>query len=261
VTGKVGINLRLSGDSLLYAFIATGHKSGGLNPLAATAAPVGTAPPLFRPEEVTDYELGWKDSFLNEHLRTQLDGFYDIYENYQVGILDRASGLTQLLNVSDNTQVYGFEAQAQGLLGGFSFDVSLAWLSSSLGSFFAIDSRFPALGAQDLTGRNLPNAARWTGSAGIQYTMPLAGGHLTPRIDYGFIGNRSASVFEVNSLDHLASQGVFNAQLTYGWGADWQVAARATNLFDLHYISSLSLGSLAQAGPPRQFGVRVYKSF
>jgi iron complex outermembrane receptor protein len=157
--------------------------------------------------------------------------------------------------------VYGVEAQAQGVFGGFSFDANLAWLSSSLGSFHAIDSRRPALGSQDLTGRNLPNAARWTVSAGMQYAMPLAGGHLTPRIDYGFIGSRSASVFEVDSLDHLASQGLFNAQLTYDWGADWQVSAYASNLFDLHYISSLSLGSLAQAVPPRQFGVRVYKSF
>jgi outer membrane receptor protein involved in Fe transport len=91
--------------------------------------------------------------------------------------------------------------------------------------------------------------------------MPLAGGHLTPRVDYGFVGGRSASVFEVSSLDHLSSQGIFNAQVTYDRGSDWEVAAYGTNLADLHYLSSLSLGNLAQAGPPRQFGVRVLKSF
>jgi iron complex outermembrane receptor protein len=134
-------------------------------------------------------------------------------------------------------------------------------LSSSLGSFRAIDSRFPLLGSQDLTGRNLPNAARWTVSAGMQYAIPLAGGHLTPRVDYGFVGTRSASVFEVSALDHLSSQGLFNAQLSYDWKPDWQMTAYATNLLNLRYISSLSLGSLAQAGPPRQFGLRVLKSF
>jgi iron complex outermembrane recepter protein len=261
VTGKVGVNYHLGNDSLLYAFVATGHKSGGINPLAATAAPAGTAPPLFRPEEVTDYELGWKDTFFNKHLRTQLDGFYDLYKHYQVGVFDRASGLSQLLNASDDTRIYGIEAQAQSIFGGLSFDTNLAWLHSSLGTFSAIDSRFPAAGAQDLTGRNLPNAARWTVSAGAQYSWALAGGHLTPRIDYGFVGSRSASVFEVEALDHLASQGLFNTQLMYDWGGDWQVTAFATNLFDLHYVSSLSLGNLAQAGAPRQFGVKVYKSF
>jgi iron complex outermembrane receptor protein len=261
LTGKAGINFRVNDDSMLYAFAATGHKSGGINPLASTAAPAGTPPPLFRPEEVTDYELGWKHSFLDRHLRTQLDGFYDVYKDYQVGIFDTSTGLTQLLNVPDNTRIYGVEAQAQGAFGGFSFDANLAWLSSSLGSFRAIDSRFPALGSQVLTGRNLPNAARWTVSAGMQYVFPLAGGHLTPRVDYGFVGARSASVFEVGTLDHLSSQGLVNAQLTYDWTNDWQLAAYATNLLNLHYISSLSLGSLAQAGPPRQFGVRVFKSF
>ena len=68
-------------------------------------------------------------------------------------------------------------------------------------------------------------------------------------------------MFDVTALDHLPSQNVFNAQLSYDWGQDWQVTAFATNLFNLRYISSLSLGSLAQAGPPRQFGLRVYKSF
>jgi iron complex outermembrane receptor protein len=261
LTGKLGINVHLTADTLLYAFVATGHKSGGINPLAATAAPAGTPPPLFKPEEVTDYEIGWKDSFFGQRLRTQLDAFYDVYKNYQVGIFDTATGLTQLLNVADNSRVSGIEAQAQGVFGGFSFDANVAYLSSSLGTFHAIDSRAPLLGSQDLTGRQLPNAARWTVSAGVQYAFPIAGGHLTPRVDYGLVGGRWATVFEVTPLDHLPAQNVFNAQLAYDWGQDWEVAAYATNLFNLRYISSLSLGSLAQAGPPRQFGLRVLKSF
>jgi iron complex outermembrane receptor protein len=261
VTGKAGLNVHISDATLLYAFVATGHKSGGINPLAATAAPAGTPPPLFKPEEVTDYEIGWKNSFFGKRLRTQLDAFYDTYKDYQVGIFDTGTGLTQLLNVPENSRVSGLEAQAQGVFGGFSFDANLAWLSSSLGKFQALDSRTPRLGAQDLTGRELPNAARWTVSAGVQYALALPGGHLTPRLDYGLVGARWATVFQVTQLDHLPTQNVFNAQLAYDWGQDWEVAAYATNLFNLKYISSLSLGSLAQSGPPRQFGLRVYKSF
>jgi iron complex outermembrane receptor protein len=261
LTGKFGVNFRLTDESLLYAFVATGHKSGGINPLAATAAPAGTPPPLFKPEEVTDYEIGWKDTFLNKRLRTQLDAFHDIYQNYQVGIFDTGTGLTQLLNVKDNSRVSGLEAQVQAVLGGFSFDANAAYLSSALGTLYAIDSRYPRLGSQDLTGRQLPNAARWTVSAGVQYAFGLGIGQLTPRLDYGMVGNRYATVFQVTPLDHLAAQNVFNAQLAYDWAQGWEVAAYASNLFDLKYISSLSLGNLAQAGPPRQFGVRVMKSF
>jgi iron complex outermembrane receptor protein len=261
LTGKVGINFHLADDALLYAFVATGHKSGGINPLASTAAPAGTPPPAFKPEEVTDYEIGWKDTFLNKRLRTQLDAFHDVYKSYQVGIFDTRTGLTQLLNVNDDSRVSGLEAQVQGVFGGLSFDANVAYLSSSLGTFHAIDSRKPLLGSQDLTGRQLPNAAHWTVSAGVQYAFATGSGHLTPRLDYGLVGARSATVFEVTALDHLPAQNVFNAQLAYDWAEDWEVAAYATNLFNLKYISSLSLGSLAQAGPPRQLGVRVVKSF
>jgi iron complex outermembrane receptor protein len=261
VTGKVGVNINLGPDGLVYAFVATGHKSGGINPLAATAAPAGTPAPVFRSEEVTDYEIGWKHSFFGSRLRTQLDAFYDTYKDYQVGIFDTGTGLTQLLNVPGNSRVDGLEGQAQGAFGGLSFDLNLAYLSSSLGTLHAIDSRHPVLGVQDLTGRQLPNAARWTASTGVQYEFVVANGHLTPRVDYGLVGARSATVFDAQPIDHLPSQGIFNAQLGYGWDRDWEITAYATNLLNLKYISSLSLGSLAQAGAPRQFGLRVFKSF
>jgi iron complex outermembrane receptor protein len=262
LTGKVGVNYQLSDDSLLYAFVATGHKSGGINPLASTAAPAGTAAPVFKPEEVTDYEIGWKDSFFGDQLRTQIDAFYDTYKHYQVGIFDTGTGLTQLLNVPGNSKVDGVEGQTQAVFGDLSFDANVSYLGSSLGTFAAIDSRNPLLGLQDLKGRQLPNASHWTGSAGVQYTFHLANSDtLTPRIDYGLTGARWTTVFDVNPIDHLPAQNIFNAQLTYDTGENWEVAAYATNLFNLKYVSSLSLGSLAQAGPPRQFGVRVSKAF
>ncbi len=262
LTGKVGVNLHLSDDSMLYAFVATGHKSGGINPLASLGAPAGTAAPVFKPEEVTDYEIGWKNSFFANQLRTQIDAFYDTYKNYQVGIFDTGTGLTQLLNVPGDSKVDGLEGQAQAVFGGLSFDASVSYLDSSLGTFSALDSRHPLLGLQDLKGRQLPNASHWTASAGVQYAFRLENGDtLTPRIDYGLAGARWTTVFDVNPVDHLPAQNLFNAQLTYDTSNNWEIGAYATNLFDLKYVSALALGSLAQAGPPRQFGVRISKSF
>jgi iron complex outermembrane receptor protein len=262
LTGKFGLNVHLTQNSLLYGFVATGHKSGGINPLAATAAPAGTLAPTFEPEEVTDYELGWKDSFRDDRLRTQINAFYTDYENYQVGIFDTGTGLTQLRNVPGTSTVKGIEAQAQAAFADLQLDANLAYLDTSLGTFSAIDSRNPGLGVQNLTGRQLPEAPRWTASAGVQYTFHLANGNtLAPRIDYGMTGARWAAVFAVDASDRLQQRNVFNAQLVYENGSDWELTAYATNLFDSHYISSLSLGSLAQAGPPRQLGVRLQKSF
>ncbi|MEA1672728.1 TonB-dependent receptor [Nitrospirillum sp. BR 11163] len=260
-TGKANVNFHVSDTDMVYAFVATGHKSGGINPFAATGLPAGTPAPAFKPEEVTDYEIGWKSTFFSNHLRTQVGGFYNVYENYQVSTFDPTTGLSALHNATGTSIIDGVEAQAQAVFGALSLDFGAAYLNTELGAFSAVDGRFPTLGFQDLTGRQQPNAAHWTVNAGVQYAFAIGDATLTPRLDYGMVGSRWASVFAVSPTDRLAAQNLFNAQVAYDTPSKWSVVAYATNLFDLHYISSLSLGSLAQAGAPRQFGLRVSKSF
>jgi len=249
LTGKIDVNYKVGDQGLLYA-------------IAALGAPVGTPAPEFKPEEVTDYEAGWKQSFLDGHLRTQIDGYHYAYQNFQVSIFDPASVLSEVKNASGTSTIDGVEAQGEGAFGDLSFDFGLSWLQSRLGNFSALDPRSPAKGLQNLTGRPLPNAAPWTANAGVQYAFHLGDGDtLTPRIDYGMLSSRWATVFEVSPFDRLSEQNLVNAELTYTRHDDWQITAYATNLSDQHYISSLSLGTLANAGPPRQYGVRVSKSF
>jgi len=262
LTGKVALNYRLGRNGLLYAFIATGQKSGGINPLAAIGSPAGTLAPAFRPETVTDYEIGWKQTMLHGHLRTQFDAYRYDYRDFQVTVYDTATALGQVKNASGTTTLKGIEGQAQAQFGGFAFDLGVAYSNSALGLFSAIDARQAALGPQVLNGRALPNAPEWTFNAGAEYAADLGHGDtLTPRIDVGHVGNRWSTVFQLAGYDVLPAQTLVNAQLTYARRDGWQVTAYATNLFNLHYVSSLSLGTLASAGPPRQFGLRVRKSF
>jgi iron complex outermembrane receptor protein len=262
LTGKIGLDYRLGERGLLYAFVATGQKQGGIGPLAGLGLPAGTPGPLFKPEEVTDYELGWKDTFLDGRLRLQLDGYHYDYKNFQVSIFDPSNALGVIRNVTGTTTIEGVEAQGAGVFGDLSIDFGASYNHSSLGEFSAIDPRFVAAGPQNLAGRPQPNAPQWTASLGAQYVFHTGDGDtLTPRIDYGMVGARWATLFHVSPTDRLSEQSIVNAQLTYARGDDWRVIAYTTNAFDLHYISSLSLGSLASAGPPRQYGLRISKTF
>jgi iron complex outermembrane receptor protein len=211
---------------------------------------------------VTDYELGWKDTFLDGRLRLQLDGYHYDYKNFQVSIFDPGNALGVIRNVSGTTTLEGVEAQGAGVFGDFSIDFTASYNHSKLGAFSAIDPRRAAAGLRNLTGREQPNAPPWTVSIGGQYTFHVTDGDtLTPRVDYGMVGARWATLFQVSPTDRLSEQNIVNAQLTYARSDNWRVIAYATNLFDQHYISSLSLGSLASAGPPRQYGLRISKSF
>jgi iron complex outermembrane receptor protein len=74
-----GINYNLSPDSLLFASVATGYKSGGFN--TGAQLPYN---PTFGPENLTDYELGWKTKLFDNRAQINVDAFYMPYKNYQV---------------------------------------------------------------------------------------------------------------------------------------------------------------------------------
>jgi iron complex outermembrane receptor protein len=252
LTGKIDLDWTLDEHNFLYAFVATGHKGGGIN---------GSGP-IFQPENVTDYELGWKGTFFNGRIRTQFGGFYENYKNFQLAVFEPTLGLGLDENAAGTTAVKGIEAQMQAAFGALSFNLGTSYVSTSLGQFSAIDSRHTALGVQTLTGRPLPNAPLWTAQAGIQYVFDL-GAHqaLTPRVDYGLVGSRWATVYQVPPGDFLAEQNIFNAQVKYDASESLAFTAYATNVTNDHYVALQLLGNLGMPGPPRQFGIRVSKSF
>jgi iron complex outermembrane receptor protein len=252
VTGKAALDWTLNRYNILYTFVATGNKAGGLNANGIA----------FGPENVTDYEVGWKSTLLSGHVQLQLDGFWENYTDFQLPIFEPTLGEGVDANASGTTVVKGVEVQTQAVVGGLSIDFGGSFDPSAIGQFSAIDERYLTKGVQGLTGRPLPNAPRWTAHAGVQYTFALGVlQSLTPRVDYSYTDARWATVFEVDPYDHLYAQNVTNADLTYDGPDNWQVTAYATNLFDLHYVSTQLLANLGYAGPARQVGVRVLKSF
>ncbi|MBW4329928.1 TonB-dependent receptor plug domain-containing protein [Stakelama sp. CBK3Z-3] len=270
VTGKVALNWTIDADNFVYAFVATGHKAGGLNGVNLSFV----TPQPFEPEEVTDYEIGWKATLLNGHLRTQLGGYYNDYRNFQVSIVDPDTpAITSVYNVPSSTKLYGVEFSAQGSFGGLAFDLAASVSNSKLGRFYAFDPRLahsgvcdPETGPEtatclDLTGNRQSYAPRFTLSTGIQYAIALNDNMtLTPRVDYSHISSTWGTLFEQRALgDFLVARDIVNAQLTLDKGP-WTIAAYSTNLTDQHYIAAIN-NLRRLAGAPRQYGVRVSRSF
>jgi iron complex outermembrane recepter protein len=269
VTGKVNLEWTLDANNFLYAFVATGHKGGGINGVGIPTAGFPTAPsppadlpPSFKAEDVTDYEVGWKANWFDNHLRTQVGAFYNDYQNFQVALLSLTTFSGQVENVPGKTQVSGFEAQGQAQFGNLSFNFGGSYLNTALGHFSAIDPNNIGLGFQNLTGREQPNAPKWTAQFGVQYVYDLPGNAtLTGRADYAYISSRWSGLFDYFPGNFLPADQLVNAQLVYARPDNWSVTLYGTNLFNLQYAASGTLGTLAIAGPPRQFGVRVMKSF
>lgn len=266
---KASLGWRINPNHYLYAFVATGFRPGGLN------VPVGLGlPDPFKPEKVTSYELGWKADLAHGHLRTTLTGFYNDYKDFQVIIgypTFPTFGIE--LNVPGSTKIYGVEAEAELHFGGFSLDAGVNALHSELGQFFASDPRVPSLLPCDpfsgpvsvtcinLQGRRQTYAPNTTFNVGAQYQFVLDDKNkITPRLNFGHVGSQWATLFENPALgDRLGDRNILNAQLAWGHGS-WTVTAYATNLTDQHYVGALN-SNLYFAGSPRQFGVKVLKTF
>ncbi|HRD45111.1 MAG TPA: TonB-dependent receptor [Caulobacter sp.] len=269
VSGKVALSWTVNDHNFLYGFVATGFRAGGLN------VPVGLGVPApFDPEEVTQYEIGWKAGFLGGRIRTQIDAFYNDYKNFQVTIgypLIPVFGFE--VNNPGTTKIYGIEAQLEAVFGPLSVDAGLGWMRSSLGKFYATDPRAAAFGACDpatgpesptcidLEGRDQTYAPNVTFNVGGQYRFTLDNGDtITPRLNYGYVSPQWATLFQNRARgDRIEQRNMLNAQLA--WTHDDIVTTLyATNLTDETYIAAINSG-LRFAMPPRQFGLRVMKVF
>lgn len=274
-TGKVALNWTANDDNFFYAFAAKGFKSGGFD--------FGFPSPQFQPEVVWDYEVGWKSYFLDRHIRTQLGGFWNTYQNLQVTVINPVSGNSSLSNIGQST-IKGFEAQAEGRFGGFRVDGAASYVDSTLGSISLVNARLlPGGGAVNLgpqcapgvpaggcfnylptivsvSGRANPYAPQWTYNIGAEYTFDLAGGaSLTPRLNYSYQGSQWTTLIEAPATDLLPAYGLLNATLTYR-KADWRVEAFGSNLANKVYVIGQS-GNNQFYGAPRQFGLRVSRAF
>jgi iron complex outermembrane receptor protein len=93
--------------------VATGNKPGGGN-----SSTLLSLPPPIKAENVTDYEVGWKATLLDGHLRTQLGAYYNDYTDFQVSIDSPTVPNTVLiLNVPTSTVNYGAEASGDAVFG------------------------------------------------------------------------------------------------------------------------------------------------
>jgi iron complex outermembrane recepter protein len=266
VTGKLAVNWQPNERHFFYAFAARGYKPGGFNSPSSE----------FGPETVWDYEIGWKATWADGRLRTQIGAFYNDYSGLQFDVIEPSTGVAAVRNIGSAT-IKGVEAQVQGQFGSLGFDLGVAYVSSRVDPLTLINARaLPPgqLGPQCPTG--VPSAPplcfdyvpftitngggpnlyspEWTFNAGIEYRMPIGSGSLTPRLNYGYVGDRF-DYFAYGPGDRLAERGLLSASLTLAVG-QWRIEAFGTNLTNKTYISGRS-GDNEFYGAPREYGVRA----
>lgn len=220
-------------------------------------------------EEVWDYELGWKSTLAGGHLRTQIDGFYMNYQNFQLNIYNPQTGASNVEGASHAADD-GIEAQAQAQFGGFAFDAAGAYVHTSLGNQIIYDTRYPIPLPFQVQGHQLPYAPVLSGNLGVQYAVPVGRGTLTPRLQLSYVGYQWATVYQVAQgpyqpgRDYIPSRGLIDAMLTWSLSSAWELEAFGMNLGNqlyVNYVTSNNVVSNVFLGTPRTYGARLAYHF
>ena len=89
-TGRFGINWYYNEETLIFASISTGFKSGGFNSQLVFGPPAAIDP--VEDEKITAYEIGLKTDFWDGKARINAAAFYYDYRDLQLGIFELVPG-------------------------------------------------------------------------------------------------------------------------------------------------------------------------
>ena len=220
--------------------------------------------PNYDPTKVTTFEVGWKATMLDGNLRTQVDAFYNKIKDYQINYLDVTTGRSAYQNLRDDTFIRGIEFTAQGTWGGFSVDLGVALLDSELGNAQILDTVLNR--TIDPKGNPHPYTPDYTVNIGAEYTFDIAGGTLTPRIDFSWVDEQTITATDRVTtagipIDRIFKHNLINAQIVYEHGP-WRATAYVTNVDKEEYIEAHGgPGYNAYPNEPRRVGLRINREF
>ena len=287
------LSYQVTPDAMVYAEYSTGFRGGGFSPRSSNALQV-TA---FNPEDVKNYELGFKSEWFMRRVRLNADIFYMTDHGQQnflsdcqpCGTPERPGPFTPWFHAinAGNSVNEGFEVEfAARPIEGLQIDSSLGYLHYKLQD--DADRKLVGLCSVFSNGVNCPQtrAPKWTFSTGVQYRIDMGmAGSLTPRLDaqvtsriyfatYSDIAGApppmptSTLTNPAGGFGYQAGYTLLNGRLT--WAAPdgkWTAAFSVSNLTNKAYFNGkLALFALlgreqGNIAPPRQWLVTVRRDF
>lgn len=256
VTGRLGLDWRPQDDTLLYASLSTGFKSGGFsgsyNASLAATEPVGS-------EDIINFEVGYKATLLDGRLRLNAAAFTYEVQDYQAQVFLTVADGSVITNAGDVTGT-GAEVEVTAqvtenfeLIGGVGL-LETEFDSEQL--FFVAGDEYT------LDGNELPSAPELTWNLVARYYIGLGNaGELSLQADYAWQDEHFLQI-ENDPYSHHDSYGIANARISWlSPSARWTVEAFVKNAADEEYFTyQNTLGpdwGYGVWGMPRTTGVKV----
>ncbi|MBO9376548.1 TonB-dependent receptor plug domain-containing protein [Sphingomonas histidinilytica] len=254
-TFHAAANYQWTPRNLLYAKYDTGYKSGGFTDLQ-----------VYGPENITAWEVGSKNRFLNNTLQLNLSAFLYRYKDQQVQ--------QQITLPSGGIGTGTVNAGASKLYGG---DIDIVYQvtpNDRIELFGAyLHARFTDFVAvvngrnQQLAGNRLQQAPDWVFNAGYEHVFPVGDGSITTRLQTHY---ESKSYFTFTNYEADKQPGYMRSDIIVTYTAPddrWRLEGYVRNLEDKLIFSNADVVSTTyvsyryQYQAPRTYGARLTVNF
>ena len=275
-TYTLGLDKKVSDDLFVYFTTRTGYRAGGINTPAMASSLAQFQD--FRPQKVTDYEIGahtkWQAGGLAG--RFNIAVYRDSYSDLQLqatGFLPTSviGGVPLGANAPSNESLSLNAGKA--VFEGVEFDgtvVPLQGLTLSYGAAY-IDARYtslavPAIVLPFFQAQNFSGSPRWSYQGSVQYTLPIhpgIGGDIVANGDFYHI----AKQYQGFALLPAYALADFSASWQQVAGQQLDLTAFVDNAFNKTYVNNVSLNApgvgvySGSYGPPRMYGLRLRYRF
>ncbi len=276
--GRLNLTYDISDDLMIYGTWSEGYRPGGVNRR-------GTLPPYLS-DYLTNYEFGWKSSWLDNALVWNGSVFRQEWEDFQFAILG-ANGLTEIKN-ANQAQIDGFETDLNwAATYNLRLSAGIALYDAELTANycgFTDDNGVPVTECDDPEapdGSRLPVTPKFKGNLTARYTFDVGSNEAFVQGALVHVGERLSDlrIAEQQILGDLPSYTTLDISAGFRKD-DWMIDVYVANVTDeraeLNHFTQCAESVCGAAGvvpqypngqvytltnQPRSFGIRFSQSF
>jgi iron complex outermembrane receptor protein len=235
---------KIDEDQMVYARVASGYRPGGPNTPSPAQAAAGV-PLAYKPDTLTNYDLGYKAALLDHKLTLDLSAFLIDWKEIQ--LTTRFGGFTAAGN-GGSARSQGFEGSAVWTpVAGLNLSANLAYTDAHLTQ--------SAAGVNGKDGDQLPNVPKWGANLSADYDFPLSGsvsGFVGGGVHYvgdrisGFVGGSPPATF---ARPKMPAYTTLDLRAGVNWG-NYVLQVYAKNVSDERGLENISSEASSAYNPP-----------
>lgn len=268
VTWRIGMDHSISENHFIYAFFATGYRSGGFNFSKPTAT---KNVDKVDPEELTSFEIGYKTKLLDNRVNVSSALYYYDYDDLQVlqGDVINGVAVNTFINAKE-ADAWGVEMEVAALLTeNLTLRGTLSYNNTAYKDFESADANAGVIEdkvsvVEDLKGNEFPLAPRRKASLNLTYDWEMFDLEWRATGSYLYTGEQYMSAFNNDTYDKVGSWDRTDARLSVSAPErSWEFTAFIKNIGNDREVvyqerpSTVTRTGAQDLTEPRVYGIKV----